>query len=689
MPPADDLSRSISARSRADSTAASRGPSAESDGPTADATPGGGRTAPPADAGRYALDGEIARGGMGVVYRATDSLLGREVAVKVLHNKFAADSPTARRFVDEVRITGQLQHPGIPPVHDFGTLADGRPFLVMKLIKGRTLETRLRDREPVAADHGRFVAVFEQVCQAVAYAHAHGVIHRDLKPSNVMVGAFGEVQVMDWGLAKVLGPDHGEPGQPGETLATEVHSLRESDGQFTQAGSVLGTPAYMPPEQAIGAVDQIDARSDVFGLGGILCAGLTGQPPFVGETSESVRQAAAKGKVADAFARLDSCGADPDLAALCQRCLSPEKEERPVDAGVVARAVADLRAAADERARRAELDRVRVEGEKAMAEARSAERRKRRRVWSVSAAALTLAFIAGLGAVLAVKSRANADLAAKNGELADEREKVQARFELAQEAIETFHTGVSEDVLLQQAEFKELRTKLLAGAARFYGRSEKLLEGQTDPRSRKALAAGYFQLGELTATIGSPSDGLALHRKALAVRRELAASAGDVASRLDVARSLNAIGVLQIKTGNPLEAGAAYEEQRNLTEQLVAEAATDDVRSVLGKCYHKLGLLLMNTGKPEEALKAYQKAVTIRQELADAHPAVPEFQCDLAESLNNIGVMLQWAGKSGEAWVYEEGIGHSSKVGGRQSRRHAVSIRPQRKPPQPRGSAAV
>jgi eukaryotic-like serine/threonine-protein kinase len=153
---------------------------------------------------RYVLGEEIARGGMGAVLRAFDTVLQREVAVKVLHEKYSPSSAAARRFDDEARITGQLQHPNIPAVHDLGALPDGRPFLAMKLIKGVTLEELLKTRTSPEHDRGRFVAVFEQICQAVAYAHAHDVIHRDLKPQNVMVGAFGEVQVMDWGLAKVL-----------------------------------------------------------------------------------------------------------------------------------------------------------------------------------------------------------------------------------------------------------------------------------------------------------------------------------------------------------------------------------------------------------------------------------------------------------------------------------------------------
>jgi eukaryotic-like serine/threonine-protein kinase len=351
----------------------------------------------PAQLGRYAIGDEIARGGMGVIYRATDTVLGREVAVKLLQHRFDAASAAARRFVDEARITGQLQHPGIPAIHDLGTFPDGRPFLAMKLIKGRTLQELLNDR----GGPGSFnlIAVFEQVCQAVGYAHAHGVIHRDLKPANVMIGAFGEVQVMDWGLAKVLMAGDGTPRRrdedPDATIGTEIRSIREADAG-TQAGSMLGTPAFMPPEQAIGAIDQIDQRSDVFGLGAVLCTILTGKPPYIGADTESTRQLAARAKLDDAFARLDACGAEPDFVALCKRCLSPEKSDRPADAGVVAKAVADLRAAADERARRAELERVRAEGERAKAEAETREQRKRRRVQLALAATVALLVAGGV-----------------------------------------------------------------------------------------------------------------------------------------------------------------------------------------------------------------------------------------------------------------------------------------------------
>ncbi len=175
MPGADDpgLPRDGQTRSVADANATTGSESTPS--PTA---------VLPTGSQRYALGAEIARGGMGVIYRATDTVLGREVAVKVLQEKFTPASGTARRFADEARITAQLQHPAIPPVHDYGGLPSGRPFLAMKLIKGRTLEELLRQRTDPSVERGRFVAIFEQVCQAVAYAHAHTVIHRDLKPGN-------------------------------------------------------------------------------------------------------------------------------------------------------------------------------------------------------------------------------------------------------------------------------------------------------------------------------------------------------------------------------------------------------------------------------------------------------------------------------------------------------------------------
>ena len=184
-------------------------------------------------------------------------------------------------------------------------------------------------RPDPAADQPRVLGIFLQVCQTVAYAHARGVIHRDLKPSNVMVGSFGEVQVMDWGLAKVLPRggvgDDAEAGKVDrqETVIATARSGSDAPG-LSQAGSVMGTPAYMAPEQARGEIERVDERADVFALGSILCEILTGQPAFPAAASGEIQRKAARGDLADAFARLDACGADAELLALARACLAAE-----------------------------------------------------------------------------------------------------------------------------------------------------------------------------------------------------------------------------------------------------------------------------------------------------------------------------------------------------------------------------
>jgi tetratricopeptide (TPR) repeat protein len=342
---------------------------------------------------------ELAKGGMGVVYRAFDLALNRDVAVKILADKYRASGTHIIRFLEEARITAQLQHPAIPPVHEIGTLPDGSPFLVMKLIKGQTLEQLMKERPDPAHDRGRFLTVFEQACQAVGYAHSRGVLHRDLKPSNVMVGAFGEVQVMDWGLAKVQGRADQPPAPVRETVSnhTAIRDPRsDSGGSKTEDGTMLGTPAYLAPEQAAGAVDEIDARADVFGLGSILCVLLTGQPPYVADSAEAIRRLALRGKLDDACDRLDHCGADPELVDLAKRCLAVEPCDRPEGAGTLAAELARLRLLAEERARQAELDRVEAEAQREKALTRVAEEGKRRKI-QLALAATLLVLVAGAG----------------------------------------------------------------------------------------------------------------------------------------------------------------------------------------------------------------------------------------------------------------------------------------------------
>jgi serine/threonine protein kinase len=632
------------------------------------------------------LGEEIAQGGMGVVYRARDAVFGREVAVKVLWERFGSGSAAARRFADEARITGQLQHPAIPPVHDLGTLSDGRPFMAMKLIKGETLADRLGARSDPGHDRGYFVAVFEQVCQAVAYAHARDVIHRDLKPSNVMVGNFGEVQVMDWGLAKVLIPSAvpgAAPGADSEPTGdtkpgTAIRSMREDEGALTQAGSVLGTPAFMPPEQAIGAVDQIDVRSDVFGLGGILCAVLTGQPPFVAETAESTRQAAAKGKVGDAFARLDGCGAEPALVALCKRCLSPEKEHRPANAREVADTVAELRADADERARRAEVER-------AAADARAAAEQKRRRTQLLFGSAVVVVLLAGIGGTvwwlleakrqeaqvieegnkkeIALRERATErDRANTNAARADinaaaanaNADRADANADRANATVAEYFTTVSENKLLKSPlpGLQPLRKELLLAALAHYQRFAA--EQKDDPRVRVELARAYYRVGRIQADVGTRAEAEAAQRAALAVWEEvLRASPTDTGYRKEAARARVAlVGVLAVKP----EVAPDWEThfraaEGTFTELLAANANDTDARqglaslySVASAGYDKLGKHDLETDLTRRAYAEWEKVAA----------ADPKYATNFASAAIDLGYCYTREGNAKEALRFHE-----------------------------------
>ncbi|MGH7514735.1 MAG: serine/threonine-protein kinase [Gemmatimonadales bacterium] len=222
---------------------------------------------PDAPGGRYEIRGVVGEGGMGTVYRALDRALDREVALKVLRADLAAPEAEGR-LRREARILGRLEHPGIVPVHDVGTLADGRVFYVMKLVRGDRLESYLR-----SASLTDTLRLFLRVCETVGFAHAHGVVHRDLKPSNIMVGPFGEVLVLDWGIARLIHPEgdsHPTPAEPAVSDGGSDAPATAEDEPDTSPGTVLGTPGFMAPEQAQGWMQLVGPRSDVFALGAIL-----------------------------------------------------------------------------------------------------------------------------------------------------------------------------------------------------------------------------------------------------------------------------------------------------------------------------------------------------------------------------------------------------------------------------------
>jgi sugar lactone lactonase YvrE len=272
--------------------------------------------------GRYDRKQELGRGGMGRVLVAVDRHLGREVALKELlamaHGDGASSAGVAR-FVREARVTGQLEHPSIVPVHELGQRADGTIYYTMKRIRGRSLASVLDEARSID-ERLRLVGAFRDVCQAMAYAHARGVVHRDLKPDNVMVGEFGETLVVDWGLAKVRGEDD-PTASPSERRIDSI-----PDGAQTIDGAAIGTPSYMSPEQARGDVSAIDERSDVWGLGAMLFEILTGVPPFRGPSAMSVLSKV----LTDEPPKVRELAptAPPELAAIADRALRREPSER-------------------------------------------------------------------------------------------------------------------------------------------------------------------------------------------------------------------------------------------------------------------------------------------------------------------------------------------------------------------------
>lgn len=274
---------------------------------------------------RYEVEDEIARGGMGAVLAAKDLSIRREIAVKVMLSE-QADHKTMARFIEEAQVQGQLEHPNICPIYDLGFDELGHPYFAMKRVRGRSLREVLRGLaagklDPEEYGLPRLLEIFTKICDAVAFAHSRGVVHRDLKPANVMIGEFGEVLVMDWGLAKVVGSR--------EKRSPSISSDRLEQSLFeTRVGSIMGSPRYMAPEQAAGDVDRIDARSDVYALGAILYAILTLLPPVEGSDVQEAVDRTIVGDIRPPSQRTPDRPIPSDLEACAMKALCLEPEER-------------------------------------------------------------------------------------------------------------------------------------------------------------------------------------------------------------------------------------------------------------------------------------------------------------------------------------------------------------------------
>ena len=341
--------------------------------------------------GRFHNLGLIGRGGMGEVYRGLDPDLDRRMVLKVLRDEHIGDPSAIHRFLEEARITSQLDHPGIVPVHELGALDDERLFFAMREVRGRTLDEvidethanfdgRGDDEYTWNAHFHNLIDIFYRVCEPIAYAHSRGIIHRDLKPSNIMVGDFGEVQVLDWGLAKFFDTSMTP------TSNTDIGALTadfDDSGIDTGQGTIVGTPAYMPPEQAYGKLDTLGPATDVYSLGVILFQVLEGTRPFSGPNAAAILFQVVEGI---------QCRPGPDnapeaLVELCLDAMNIDRTVRPDDAAVMADTIADWRTGSDRRNKAIELvaaaDEILPEVDRLRDRARDLERRSRRMLYQI------------------------------------------------------------------------------------------------------------------------------------------------------------------------------------------------------------------------------------------------------------------------------------------------------------------
>jgi eukaryotic-like serine/threonine-protein kinase len=626
------------------------------------------------EGGRFQVLRQHARGGIGVVYVARDSELNREVALKQIQLKHADDPASRARFLVEAEVTGRLEHPGIVPVYGLGTSDQGRPFYAMRFVRGQSLKEAIDDyhgadshdrREPAGGTMAlrQLLARYIDVCHAVAYSHSRGVLHRDLKPANILLGPYGETLVVDWGLAKVIGRDEPTP-QPAAAEVT-LRPSSQTEASETKVGAAIGTPSFMSPEQSEGRGTEIGPASDVYSLGATLYYLVTGKPALSDTSLENLLVRLRRGAIDPP--RQVSPRVPPALEAIVMKAMAL----RPADRYPTAQALGQdvERWLADEP--------VLARREPWSERARRWMRRRRTGVAAVAAA--LVAATAGLAAVLVVQTEANRKLKSANLDLAlairntqganralqgaNDRERT--RFDLALEAIKTFHSQVSEDLLLKEKQFDGMRTTMLKSATDFYERLEDLLKEQSDHRSRAALGQAYHDIGELTARIGSQPEALAALKRSLELRVTLANERrSDQLAIRNVGASLIAIGNVLDETGDLTGALASYWQALELLHPLV-QANPDNAAdsAAVANCLHGIASGQYHSGYAAEALATHEQALALRRKLADANPGITQFQGDLAQSYHDIGEIHRASGRAVAALAaYEKGRAISQEL---------------------------
>jgi len=591
---------------------------------------------------RYSLARLHATGGIGRVWLARDDMLGRDVALKEIRPE-RANSPTLwSRFLKEAQITCQLEHPGIVPIYELGRKPDSdEPFYTMRFVRGRTLAQAARSyharrerNESKALEFRDLLTAFVGVCNAVAYAHSRGVIHRDLKPQNVVLGDYGEVMLLDWGLAKVGGQTED---------AAEPVSVTESSDQ-TVAGQVLGTPAYMSPEQAEGRPDLLDARTDVYGLGAILYELLTGEPPFDAENTQDLLQQVRSDTPIRPRAYIASTPAALD--AICLRAMAKEQNARYPSALEMAQEVQHW--LADEP--------VTAFREPFVARVGRWSRRHKPIVAGVAALLVTAVVALSASTLLVAREKHNAEQAraraeqlrvqaeasalAEQSERAEadtQRQRAQANFGKAREAVDHMLTQVGDRRLRDVPQLERLRKELLEEALRF--NTGFLQERSDDPAMQLEMVRALARVAVIRRDLGQRELAIEAMQKSNSLIRQLVAREPDnIAYKRELSAGLNDLGVVLERKGDFEEAEKLYDEALSLLREIVKGPKVDmNLLAELANVHNNRGSLLETTKRTREALTAYSEAEYIRLRLVGLVPKEPRFQQLLGTSYYNYG----------------------------------------------------
>jgi eukaryotic-like serine/threonine-protein kinase len=560
-------------------------------------------------ADRYYVETFHAAGGLGVVYRARDEELNRTVALKCMKTAASADSPTGRQFLLEAELTSRLEHPGIAPVHGRGKTADGRPYYAMRFVDGETLQDAAsRYHLPAAVGDQntalrRLLRAFVVVCETVAYAHAQGVIHRDLKPANVMVGPFGEVLVMDWGLAtEVRNTKCGAGNEDPPT--TSLNNAAESTTAMTVTGRAKGSPAFMSPEQARGDWDRVGPASDVYSLGSTLYYLLTGRVPYEGRTGIDVMASVRAGRFS--APRTVNKNVPPPLDAVCRKAMAFAPGDR----------YASARALAEDVDRWLADEPVRAWPEPLAVRARRWVKRHRTLVTATSATVFVgFVLLAVAGYRL---ERKNADLREANERetalrLTAEQQKQLAdeRFTLALEATSNLVSEV-QTKLVRSPATRAVRESILKDAI---ARLSRLVTSAGDSREADRIAVqACLKLGDLYRDVEfDVTKAAAEYSRGLALARTLHAShPDDMGVTLDVITALQELGAAEGQLGRYSATSEKYAEAARLISLVGPAADRERARNL-----YQQGRLALEVGNAPHAAALLEESRAVWEKHED------------------------------------------------------------------------